>query len=149
MQISYRLRLPRDAATVSLVRALCQDAMTRVGVVADDVDDVGLAITEACANVVAHAARGSEYEVDVAFADEDCHVRVIDMGVGFAAHAMGRPMPRPTDDRGRGIALMEQLMDRIHFDSRPETGTIVHLHKQLDLTNSSPLGRLGSRGDDH
>ena len=67
MQISYRLHLPRDASTVPLVRALCQDAMIRLGVRSEDVDDVGLAITEACSNVVVHAAGGVQYEVQVEY----------------------------------------------------------------------------------
>jgi serine/threonine-protein kinase RsbW len=146
MQISYRLHLPRDAFTVPLVRALCQDAMTSVGVTSDDVDDVGLAITEACTNVVVHAARGAQYEVHVVFEADDCHIRVADAGVGFPADA--RSMPRPTDVRGRGIALMHQLMDQIQFDSGPEVGTVVHLHKRLDLTAGSPLRGLGPDGHD-
>jgi serine/threonine-protein kinase RsbW len=141
MRISYTLYLPRDAATVPLVRALCQEAMTRVGVRSDSVDDVGLAITEACTNVVVHAARGGQYEVQVEFEADDCHIRVIDTGVGFVAPGIDRPMPRPTADGGRGITLMGQLMDQIQFDSNPESGTVVHLRKRLDLADSSPLWR--------
>ena len=139
MQISYRLCLPRDSATVPLVRALCQDAMTRIGVSADDVDDVGLAITEACTNVVVHANGGVQYEVHVEFKDRDCHIRVIDSGIGFTASGPDRSMALPTESGGRGIALMEQLMDQIQFDSPPQSGTIVHLQKRLTLTGGAPL----------
>lgn len=148
MRISYTLYLPRDATTVPFVRALCEEAMTRVGVRSDSVDDVGLAITEACTNVVVHAARGGQYEVHVGFEADDCHIRVIDTGVGFAAPGTDRPMPRPTDERGRGITLMRKLMDQIQFDSHPEAGTFVHLQKRLDLADSSPLWRFQADADE-
>jgi serine/threonine-protein kinase RsbW len=139
MQISYSLRLPTEAASVPLVRGLCQDAMIRVGASADDVDDVGLAITEACTNVVVHSAGGIQYRVDVVFADHDCHIRVSDAGAGFTAATEGQPAPSPTDERGRGMALMGQLMDEVEVDSLLTAGTVVRLHKSLDLTDASPL----------
>ena len=148
MQISYRLHLPRDASTVPLVRALCQDAMIRLGVRSEDVDDVGLAITEACSNVVVHAAGGVQYEVQVEYESLDCHIRVIDSGVGVTEIEQNHSMPRPTESRGRGIALMEHLMDQIQFGVRAEAGTVVHLHKRLNLTDASPLWGFASDGND-
>jgi serine/threonine-protein kinase RsbW len=133
VKISYRLSMPRDAATVPLVRALCHDAMTRLGVSLDDVDDVDLAITEACTNVVVHAAGGVAYEVHVELVADDCRIRVIDSGGGFTAGEGDRAMPRASETQGRGIALMDQLMDQIQVDARAEVGTIVHLYKHLHL----------------
>jgi serine/threonine-protein kinase RsbW len=140
MQIRYSLRLPTDAATVPLVRGLCQDAMARVGASADDVDDVGLAITEACTNVVVHAAGGVHYSVDVEFAAHECHIQVSDAGAGFEVGARDGPAAGLTDEQGRGIALMKELMDDIEVvDSGGASGTIVRLHKSLDLAGASPL----------
>jgi anti-sigma regulatory factor (Ser/Thr protein kinase) len=48
-------------------------------------------------------------------------------------------MALPTESGGRGIALMEQLMDQTQFESPPESGTVVHLQKRLNLTDDSPL----------
>lgn len=150
MEITFQLRLPRDAATVPLVRTICRDAMTRLGVTEDCVADVALALTEACANVVTHAGGDDEYRVAVQFEPEWCHIRVIDMGPGIAGVDQRRVMPGDEEFRGRGIALMKLLVDRINFDSRPEAGTVVHLQKRLDLLGWSPLHpaavRAGSDG---
>lgn len=117
--------------------------MTSVGITSEHVEDVGLAITEACTNVVAHTAGGLQYEVHVEFGAHDCHIRVIDTGIGFTAIGEHPTMPRPQSDHGRGIALMELLVDQIRLDSRPDEGTIVHLQKCLELTQGSPLRHLG------
>ena len=143
MEILYTLRLPRDTATVPLVRTICRDAMARLGVSSSCRSDVALALTEACANVVHHAAGVTDYEVVVELANTSCHIRVIDTGQGWKGRAaMLGEMPDPDYDRGRGIALMNLLVDRIAFDSRPEDGTVVHLEKDLELDDSSLLRTL-------
>ncbi|MGH8974394.1 MAG: ATP-binding protein [Acidimicrobiia bacterium] len=142
MEILYTLRLPRDTATVPLVRTIFRDAMTRLGVSSACRSDVALALTEACANVVQHATGVAEYEVRVELAPETCHIRVVDTGQGLPAGGDLGQMPDPDYDRGRGIALMQLLVDRMAFDSRPEDGTVVHLEKTLELEDHSLLREL-------
>ncbi len=142
MQIVYTLRLPRDTATVPLVRTICRDAMTRLGVSSSCRSDVALALTEACANVVQHAAGVTEYEVTVALGPETCQIRVVDTGQGMPAGQSLGQMPDPDYDRGRGVALMHLLVDRIAFDSQPEDGTVVRLEKNLELEDHSLLRAL-------
>jgi anti-sigma regulatory factor (Ser/Thr protein kinase) len=51
-------------------------------------------------------------------------------------------MAGPSDEQGRGMALMAALVDSVHFESRPEAGTIVHLVKDLTMRPDGPLDRL-------
>jgi serine/threonine-protein kinase RsbW len=63
--VAFRLalRLPRDASTVPLVRRMLAQALTTLGVADECRDDIGLILTEACANVVEHAWDADDYEV--------------------------------------------------------------------------------------
>ena len=142
MEIRYSLRLPRDVVTVPLVRTICRDAMTRLGVTPDCQGDVALALTEACANVVQHAGGDSEYEVVIEFTGDLCHIRVLDKGRGIDLTDSNRTETILDRDSGRGIVLMRLLVDRIAFESRPEDGTIVHLQKQLELEEDALLAAL-------
>lgn len=142
MEIRYTLRLPRDVVTVPLVRTICRDAMNRLGVTADCQGDVALALTEACANVVQHAAGPNEYEVAIAFIEDTCHIRVIDRGHGIDLTDSNRTKTILDRDHGRGIVLMRLLVDRLAFESRPEEGTVVHLQKRLDLHEGALLTAL-------
>jgi serine/threonine-protein kinase RsbW len=145
MEITFSLRLPRDAATVPFVRTICGDAMTRLGVTARCQDDVALAVTEACANVVRHAGGVCEYRVAVGLSEHWSHIRVIDTGQGIEAETLERLMPDSADDGGRGLMLMRLLVDRIDFESDPEAGTIVHLRKQLEFEDGSVMQELSLR----
>ena len=142
MEVRYSLRLPRDVVTVPLVRTICRDAMHRLGVTPDCQGDVALALTEACANVVQHAAGADGYEVGIEFVSGTCHIRVVDTGQGIDLRDSGRTETILENDNGRGIVLMRLLVDRMAFESQPEEGTIVHLVKRLELEDGSLLSAL-------
>ncbi|MDQ4133163.1 MAG: ATP-binding protein [Actinomycetota bacterium] len=140
--VSISLCLPRDELSVPVVRHLVNHALEEVGVVNDDAYDVELALAEACANVLTHSGPGDAYDVSIEIGPELCEIRVIDLGHGYDFHSLSREMSDLHAESGRGIALMDALMDRVRFTSAPERGTIVHLIKQLRFDDSRPARRL-------
>lgn len=142
MQITFTLCLPRDEASVPVVRHLCRDALLKLGVVSDTVSDIELAVTEACTNVLTHAQAEDEYEVSVQIDAARCEIRISDAGEGFEGSTKGFEVSAGTAESGRGIFLMRALVDELHFVSEPEQGTVVHLVKSLEVEPSSPLQLL-------
>jgi serine/threonine-protein kinase RsbW len=136
------LCLPRDSSTLSVVRHITASALEELGVVADEIGDVILALTEAAANVVKHSGADDQYEVHLVIENNTCEIRVVDSGRGFDSDSLGVNMAGPSEERGRGMALMAALVDSVRFESRPEAGTIVHLVKDLALRPDGPLRRL-------
>lgn len=142
MEIKVTLVLPRDALSVPVVRRVLASSMRTLGVADECLTDIEVALTEACTNVLDHVAAGEEYEVIAGVRDDHCVIEVIDTGHGFDAEKLGHAEADPTAEEGRGIQLIRALVDRVHFQSRPESGTIVHLEKQLVYDNDSPMRRL-------
>ncbi len=144
MEIHFSLGLPRDEESVPVVRHICRDALVELGAVRDCVGDVELAVTEACTNVLKHAAgTGNEYEVTVAIVEDHCVIRVIDSGSGFDHASVDRVNAvGSAEESGRGVFLMAALVDQLEFTSKPEMGTIVHLEKKLQLEETSVIRRL-------
>ena len=136
------LCLPRDSSTLSVVRHITASALEELGVVSDEIGDVILALTEAAANVVKHSGADDQYEVHLVIENNTCEIRVVDSGRGFDSDTLGVNMAGPSEERGRGMALMAALVDSVRFESRPEAGTIVHLVKDLALRPDGPLRRL-------
>ena len=136
------LCLPRDSSTLSVVRHITASALDELGVVSEEIGDVILALTEAAANVVKHSGADDQYEVHLVIENNTCEIRVIDGGRGFDSESLGVNMAGPSEERGRGMALMAALVDSVRFESRPEAGTIVHLVKDLKLRPDGPLRRL-------
>jgi serine/threonine-protein kinase RsbW len=96
-------------------------------------DDIELALSEALANAVVHGA-GSDpskiIECDVAC--DEVHGMVIvvrDPGPGFNPASLADPCAGENifSNHGRGIYLINQLMDEVRFD---KNGTEIHMRKK-------------------
>ena len=142
MKIELQVCLPRDSVTLPVVRHIAVCALDELGVSATDVDDVALALTEACANVVRHSGVDDEYEVHLTVESETCEIRVVDTGRGFDSSVLTQDMAPAGAEQGRGVGLLRALVDRVQFDSRPEAGTVVHLVKQLKVPADGLLRRF-------
>ena len=141
LSINLELCLPRDVAPVPLVRHMLRHTLREYGVTDECTADVGLALTEACGNVVEHTDGDDEYEVVVSVRGASCDIRVVDVGRGFDYLSIEESGASDhLAERGRGIALMHALVDRAVFESVPEKGTMVHLVKQLAF-DVGPLGK--------
>jgi serine/threonine-protein kinase RsbW len=138
--ITFALSLPRDEASVPVVRHICRDALEALGVTRSCTEDIELAVTEACTNVLKHA-RGSreDYDVSVEIDEENCAIRVVDSGGGFDHATTGDEEAQGSAEGGRGIHLMRALVDSVSFVSKAHDGTTVHLEKALELTAGSLL----------
>jgi serine/threonine-protein kinase RsbW len=144
VRITYTLTLPAEVESVPTARSICQANLSLLLVSQPSIDDVGLALTEACANVVKHAG-GHRYQVRMSIEDDLCVIEVIDSGAGFDPDAVPAPDPEDLLSDGRGLLLMASLVDQLAFAPREgTTGTVVCLEKRLDLDPGSPLSALSS-----
>jgi serine/threonine-protein kinase RsbW len=136
VNITLALCLPREGPSVGIARHICRDALVSLGVNDGCVADIELAVTEACTNVLRHAASEShEYEVQVEIDDRSCQIRVLDAGDNF--HMTEEQVPAPvTAETGRGLFLMRAMVDELDLDHEPEAGTVVKLTKELAFDRS-------------
>jgi len=103
----------------------------------DTMHDVTAAVIEAVNNAQVHAyPEEGPITVRMTLANGEIVIEVCDEGVGFDEKTYQPPDLRGyeglTRDRGRGIYLIKELMDRIFIDSRADQGTIVHMAKRLE-----------------
>jgi serine/threonine-protein kinase RsbW len=131
MRISVRLNLPREVDSVPAVRRLLRCALSVFQVNRQDGDDLELALTEACANVVKHAAGADGIEVRLDVAEDHCAIDVADNGAGF--DATGVAEPEPGGERGRGLFLIRALSDNVRMQSHPRHGSLIHFEKSFAL----------------
>lgn len=143
MRILLSLFLPRDEVSVPLIRHLVDKALAELDVDREDIGDIAVAVSEACANVVKHSGPSDDYEVRVDIEGDRCTIRVVDRGRGFDWRSLERLGDDLSAEQGRGIRLMRALVDEVKFTSRPEAGgTVVLLEKNLRYGAASPLAQL-------
>ncbi|MDH2424397.1 ATP-binding protein [Sphaerisporangium sp. TRM90804] len=153
MEVTISLRLPRDAASVSVTRQVLGAELDVLGVERSIRDDIELMLSEACSNVIRHATEADEYTVSVELAGDQCVITVVDTGSGFTPEQVeGSKSPldlgedgSPMAENGRGLQIMRALADDVRFSNRPRRGAIVCLEKTLKFVEDSPGLMLISR----
>lgn len=131
MRVQLALSLPREAISVPLARHTVTATLSTAGVEPDCVNEVEMALSEACTNAVQHAVAGVTYDVIVSINDEQVTIEVIDSGSGFGQRNVAPDEHDHWAEDGRGIALMNALSDLSIFDSVDGRGGSVHLTKRL------------------
>jgi serine/threonine-protein kinase RsbW len=132
LSIHLVLRLPRHPRTIAFVRDFARDALVLVAAADDAINDINVALSEACANAVEHAVGVDDYEVTLDVNTDRFTAIVTDQGQGLEEEMVSAPMPGPDVARGRGLPLMRALTDEASFTVQPGIGTTVQLTKLLN-----------------
>jgi anti-sigma regulatory factor (Ser/Thr protein kinase) len=118
------LSLPgRPSALASMRRAVAQ-WLRLAGAGEDEIYEMLVACGEACANAVAHAHPALS---DSSF---ELHARKDGGEIEITVRDTGRWRPPGEERRGRGLAVMRELMDDVHIDAT-DRGTTVKLRRAL------------------
>ena len=131
MDIAFTVHLPVDTSSVPFIRGLCRQALEHLDVERTVIEEISLALTEACANVVQHAGEHVLYEVAVSIDDRLCRISVVDDGEGFDPAMLPQGDERTPLEDGRGLLLMQALVDRLDFRHEPDGRHRVTLEKWL------------------
>lgn len=121
-------------AHVDLIQAISEQVGTLIGLDADEVLNIGLAVREAAINAIKH---GNHMDVRKTvravfdFGDEGMSVAIRDRGNGFELEQVADPTLPENLFRtsGRGVLLMKAFVDRIEVRRVPGKGTEVCLTK--------------------
>jgi len=141
------LYLPRDTASVPVTRRVLDGCLETLGVTPDTRADIALALSEACANVVQHAGPGDEYEVQARAWNGQCAIEVVNTasrdgrpepggsgpgaGGGDGIALAGDPVPA-TAENGRGLKIINAVVDNLQLTGSKSEGTIVYFEKTLE-----------------
>jgi serine/threonine-protein kinase RsbW len=131
MRMSMRLSLPREVASVPVVRRVLRAVLTALHIDRQSGDDLEIALTEACSNVVNHADGADEFEVRLQVGADRCAIDVLDHGLGFDTTEQDGRSPGPGSERGRGLFLIRTLSENVRMQSSPRRGSLIHFEKSF------------------
>lgn len=111
--------IPADLALIAVVRAAVKQALDATGWDGEAAQRVVLATSEATANAVEHGSHPGELvEVVYLVSETEATVRILDSGGDHPWDGPGEPtMPDPHAPRGRGLALIHALAQKV--ETRP------------------------------
>jgi serine phosphatase RsbU (regulator of sigma subunit)/anti-sigma regulatory factor (Ser/Thr protein kinase) len=128
------LVLPNEPARIRDVRRFVGSFLADVRAPVDTSADILLAVSEAAANASRYGRRSeswSELRIQCRLERPDVVVSVTDEGSGFDPNSFEvARMPDPFASGGRGLFLMQQLMDEVNATTSDE-GTTVTLRRRV------------------
>ena len=126
------LRIPSRPEWVALARLAVSAVATRLHFSIEEIEDLKLAVTEACTAVIQHDNHGESIEIACETEPDALHLRVHD--AGRHVHSASKSDTIDFDEArvaGLGVFLIRTLMDEVTYEVHPETGTDLRMVKRL------------------
>lgn len=118
------LELPSEPSALRSLRALLRRWLAQVEASDADVHAIVLACSEACTNAIEHAGAAPDEMIAFEAVLSEGAVEVVVRDRGHWREG------RPPSDQGRGLELIDALMDEVQLETAPE-GTTVRLRRHL------------------
>lgn len=123
---NLHLRLRATTSSVPTARHTLRDWLREVAVPGEVVDDLCLAVTELVTNAVeASPTSAAEVSIQAVYADPDIYLEVVDHGGGFSLSSGSFDEPGPQSIRGRGLPIVQALVDLVAVERRDGTTKVV------------------------
>lgn len=129
------IEFPSDYRYLNLVDLLCAEIMARMNFTREARNEISISVIEACTNALEHGNECCpERPVRAAFdkLPDRLVIEVFDHGAGFDYEDYLKHIPDPSNIhklRGRGIYIMNTMMDGLSFEMLPNGGMMVKLEK--------------------
>lgn len=129
---AFRLELPCEIQAVRPAIEQCRQFLDQHGVDAETALSCELALAEACNNAVEYASVESQpISVFLAWLGDTLEIQVTDHALGFE-WPKEITLPDPTAEHGRGLYIIEQLMDDVAYFKGPKENCL-RLRKRIAL----------------
>jgi serine/threonine-protein kinase RsbW len=125
------LRIPSKAEWVGVARLAVAGIASRLQFSIEDIEDLKLAVAEACTNCIQHATGGESVSITCQIFNDKIVVKVEDMGGGASAADLAPKRLGEPKVGGLGVFLIRSLMDDVEYELNPESGTKLTMTKFL------------------
>ena len=130
------ITIPSSSEYVGVVRLAISGIATRMNFTVEEIEDIKIAISEACTNAVQHAYPNKTGHIDIksTIDDDKLTIEVSDQGVGFDTSILGSKEQREKSEKklglGLGLTFIKNLMDDANVYSSVGKGTTITMIKQ-------------------
>ncbi len=126
-----KLTIPNKPEYVGVVRLTTSAIACRLGFDIEEVEDIKVAVAEACTNTLEHGLKEKDENFDIEFTiyEDRLYIVVRDYGEGFDIGQVQEPEVDELKERGLGIFIIRSLMDDVEIISNQGKGTEIRMIK--------------------
>jgi serine/threonine-protein kinase RsbW len=130
---TVELRIPAKAEWVAVARLAVAAVASRVRFSVDEIEDIKLAIAEACTNCIQHGSDGDQIEITSEVMTDEVRVSVRDRSVGHRLESVEKDSGFAEGKRTEelGVFLIRALMDEVTYRVDAREGTELVMIKRV------------------
>lgn len=128
-----KLSVPNKPEYVSVIRLTATGIANRMGFDIEDIEDIKVAISEACTNAITHGACKDEenFYIDFFTDEKKLTISVYDNGRGCLTKNIKTPNLGELKEGGLGVFIIKSLMDDVEILPNNGRGTIIKMTKYV------------------
>ena len=127
------MKVPGKPEYVGTVRMAIAHIASHAGFDIEAIDDIKVAVSEACTNIICHAYKTTDFTYDVIFdmGSNGITITIKDFGEGFNTENCLESAPEELRKSGLGLFIIKALMDEVDINSMPGSGANIRMTKYL------------------
>lgn len=126
------ISLPSKPEYVSVARLTASYIASQMNFDIEEIEDIKLAVGEACNNVVLHSGSEQTYEMKITNLLSELQIEIMDQGKGFEMDAYKQPSIENLQENGMGLFIIQSLMDDVKIETRNGVGTKIVMRKIVE-----------------
>lgn len=132
MNDTVNLSLPSKPEYVSVARLTASFVANKMGFDIEAIEDIKLAVGEACNNAVLHSGSKDTYNLEFRQNKETLYIEIKDFGNGFNIENYHEPSLEDPQESGLGLFIIKSLMDEVKIDTHEGQGTKIIMTKIVE-----------------
>lgn len=129
---TIKMEITANPEYVSIIRLTTSGIANKVGFCIDDIEDLKVAISEACTNAIKHSL-DDRFVIIYSMIENGLTIEIIDNGKGYDRSAVSEPDIDNLKESGMGLFIIESLMDEVIVESQEGKGTSIKMTKYLGV----------------
>lgn len=126
------ISLPSKPEYVSVARLTASYIASQMNFDIEEIEDIKLAVGEACNNVVLHSGSEQTYEMKFTNLFNELQIEIMDQGKGFEMDAYKQPSIENLQENGMGLFIIQSLMDDVKIETKNGVGTKIVMRKIVE-----------------
>lgn len=124
------MEITSNPSYVGIIRLTTSGIANKIGFSVDDIDDIKVAVSEACTNAIKHGDNDRFY-IKFSILENGLSIEIRDDGKGYDISSVGTPDLENPKESGLGLFIIKSLMDEVSIESKNNEGTLIKMTKFL------------------
>lgn len=129
---TIKMEIPANPDYVSILRLTTSGIANKLGFSMDDIEDMKVAVSEACSNAVKHS-EDNKVSINFNLLNNGIQIEIIDNGKGYDVDSIETPDLTNPKEGGLGLFIIQTLMDEVNIESKGNQGTTIKMTKYLGV----------------